>query len=102
VAATLNRLDLTAASEPLNQFLNQIFAFLPQLGAAAVLATAAWIVASLARTVVLRLSSQFQLDEKLLEEEGGDAAPGLVVSETLANVLYWLILLFFCRWSSMP
>jgi len=42
----------------------------------------------------LRLSSQFQLDEKLLEEKGSDATPGLMVSETLANVLYWLILLF--------
>ncbi|QEY31925.1 hypothetical protein EVJ50_06390 [Synechococcus sp. RSCCF101] len=95
VVAALNRLDLTAASEPLNAFLNQIFGFLPQLGAAAVLAAAGWIVASLARTVVLRVTRQFQLDDKLFESDAADATPGLVVSETLANVLYWLVLLFF-------
>jgi len=46
VVAALHRLELAAAPDPLNQFLNQIFAFLPQLGAAVILATAAWIVAS--------------------------------------------------------
>jgi hypothetical protein len=95
VVAALNRLDLTVASEPLNQFLNQIFAFLPQLGAAALLAAAGWLVATLARTVVLRFTARFELDRKLFEEDDPDATPGVVVSETLANVLYWLVLLFF-------
>ena len=42
VVAALNVLNLAAVSEPLNEFLNQIFAFLPKLGAAAVLAAVGW------------------------------------------------------------
>ena len=38
IVAALNVLNLTTVSEPLNQFLNQIFSFLPKLGAAALLA----------------------------------------------------------------
>jgi hypothetical protein len=105
IVAALNVLNLTTVSEPLNRFLNQIFSFLPQLGAAIFLAFLAWLLASLARTAVRGVTGRFALDERLLpagEAPGGagaETAPAAqaapVVGVTLANAVYWLILLFF-------
>ncbi len=95
VVAALNVLSLTTVSEPLNNFLNQIFAFLPQLGGALVIASIAWIVATLVRSVLLRTTKSLSLDEKLFGKDEPDAPAGVLVGETLANVFFWLILLFF-------
>ncbi|EDY37166.1 Conserved TM helix family [Cyanobium sp. PCC 7001] len=99
LVAALNALNLTTVSEPLNDFLSQIFSFLPQLGAAGLLAALGWMVASLARAVLLQTAQQLQLDERLFspeeEDDSDPTAPGLLSSQTLANLLYWLILLFF-------
>lgn len=109
IVAALDALNLTAVSEPLNGFLNQIFAFLPKLGAAAVLAGLAWIVASLAKATVVQLSRSFRLDERVGAQGGqptpavGQVPPGatpppsdqFLLSETLGNALYWFVFLFF-------
>ncbi|WP_216899930.1 mechanosensitive ion channel [Synechococcus sp. CCY 9618] len=95
VVAALNVLSLTTVSEPLNNFLNQIFAFLPQVGGALVIASIAWIVATVVRSVLLRTTRSLSLDEKLFGKDEPDAPAGVLVGETLANVFFWLILLFF-------
>lgn len=95
VVAALNALNLTTVSEPLNNFLNQIFAFLPKLGAAAILVGVAWVLATLVKAVVVRMARSFSLDEKV---SGSSVAPEgnqFLLSETLGNVLYWFIFLFF-------
>jgi hypothetical protein len=93
VVAALNVLDLATVSEPLNQFLNQIFAFLPRLGAAAVLSAVGWIVASLSRAAVRRSNQLMHFEERFIADDSGGW--NLLLSETLANLLYWLVLLFF-------
>lgn len=93
VVAALNVLNLATVSEPLNQFLNQIFAFLPKLGAAAVLAAVGWLVASLGRSAVRRSNKLLRFEERFIDAD--DSGQHLLVSETLANLLYWLVLLFF-------
>lgn len=96
IVAALNVLNLTTVSQPLNNFLNQIFAFLPKLGAAAILVGVAWIVATLARTLVVRTARSFSLDERLMQQP--DTTPTsspFLLSETLGNALYWFIFLFF-------
>lgn len=97
IVAALNVLNLTTVSQPLNNFLNQIFAFLPKLGAAAVLVGVAWVLATLAKTLVVRAAQSFRLDDRLMQQTGGDATPGgpFLLSETLGNALYWFIFLFF-------
>lgn len=96
VVAALNALGLNTVSQPLNNFLNQIFAFLPQLGAAALLAGLAWVVATLAKTIVVRTSESFSLDEKLSEPSDDPlAAPPFRLSDTLGNAVYWFVFLFF-------
>ena len=97
VVAALNVLNLTTVSEPLNQFLNQIFAFLPKLGAAALLAAVGWVVAILARTALLGATEHLNLDQRLFDadEPDGVGAPGQAVSRALGDVVFWLVLLFF-------
>lgn len=95
IVAALNVLQLTTVSEPLNQFLNQIFAFLPQLGAAAVLAAIAWLLATLARAALLRVAQSLSQDQNLLGQTDAPAAPVVQVGNALADVVYWLVLLFF-------
>ncbi len=96
VVAALNVLNLTAVSQPLNTFLNQIFAFLPQLGAAAILVGVAWVVATLAKAIVVRTSQSFGLDERL-SDPGNDplSPPPFQLSETLGSAVYWFVFLFF-------
>jgi len=95
LVAALNVLSLTTVSEPLNQFLNQIFAFLPKLAAAALLAILGWTLAFLARSAVLAASQRWSLDQRLLETEADGAPTGPVLSQTLGDVVFWLVLLFF-------
>jgi hypothetical protein len=96
VVAALNVLNLTTVSEPLNQFLNQIFAFLPKLGAAVLLAAVGWLVAILARSALLGATQRLNLEERLFEGDAEPgASPGQAVSGALGDVVFWLVLLFF-------
>jgi hypothetical protein len=96
VVAALNVLNLTTVSEPLNQFLNQIFAFLPKLGAALLLAAVGWLVAILARSALLGATQRLNLEERLFEGDAEPgASPGQAVSGALGDVVFWLVLLFF-------
>jgi hypothetical protein len=97
IVAFLNVLQLTTVAAPLNTFLNQIFAFLPKLGAAAILIAIAWILATLAKTVVIRTSRSFGLDDRIAEPVEVETLPEnrFLLSETLGNALYWFIFLFF-------
>lgn len=96
IVASLNALNLAGVSAPLNNFLDQIFLYLPRIGGAAVLLGVAWVTATLVRSLVINGLSRFNLDERLAQqarmESGG---PPIVLNETIGNVLYWFILLLF-------
>ena len=96
VVASLNALGLTTVTQPLNDFLRQIFAFLPQLGAAALLAGLAWVVATIAKTIVVRTSHSFGLDDKLADPGSDPLGTNTFrLSDTLGNAVYWFVFLFF-------
>ena len=98
VVAALNVLNLNTVSQPLNNFLNQIFAYLPRIGGAAIIAAIAWLVATIARLVAIRIAHSFALDEKLSQATDRPTAARsgqMQLSETLGDILYWFILLFF-------
>jgi hypothetical protein len=98
IVAALNVLNLTTVSQPLNSFLNQIFSFLPRLGSAALLVAAAWLLATISRLVIIRAARSLSLDEKVMGEPDPATEPDrnqFLLSETLGNVLYWFIFLFF-------
>jgi len=94
--AFLQTLQLEVVSEPLNDFLNQIFVYLPKLGGAAVLLAVAWVLATICKMVVTRGLEQFRLDDRLAEQTGQSREEGgFLLNETLGNALYWFIFLFF-------
>jgi len=125
LVAFLQALQLTAVSEPLNNFLQQVFAYLPRIAGAALLLGVAWLIATLSRTLLVRGLRAFSLDEKLNQAGRGNqpsppqtpptvqrmtlqqgdtvqqppppAAGGspFILSETLGNALYWFIFLLF-------
>jgi len=98
IVAALNVLNLTTVSQPLNSFLNQIFSFLPRLGSAALLVAAAWLLATISRLIVIRAARSLALDERVMGEPdptNPSDRSQFLLSETLGNVLYWFIFLFF-------
>ena len=96
LVAFLNQLNLTTVSQPLNTFLNQIANFLPKLAAALIWLGIAWVLATVAKMAVSRVMRTFSVDERLNQEVG--TAPTerpLLLSDTVANALYWFIFLLF-------
>ncbi|HEY9763230.1 MAG TPA: mechanosensitive ion channel [Trichocoleus sp.] len=97
IIACLNALNLAVVSQPLNNFLQQIFAYLPRIGGALLLLGLAWGIATLAKALITRGLASFNLDDRLAEQTGtppGQASP-FAVNETIANALYWFIFLLF-------
>jgi len=96
VVAFLEKLQLTAVSQPLNGFLEQVIGFLPKLAGAAILVGIAWAVASIAKAVVTRGLHAFGLDQRLNQQVGGTPQERpFLLSETIGSALYWFIFLLF-------
>lgn len=96
LVAFFNQLGLTAVSEPLNTFLNQITGFLPQLGGALLWLGIAWLVATAVKLAVTRLLGALRLDERLNQQVGNTTQAGqMQLTDTLASALYWFIFLLF-------
>lgn len=97
LVAFFNTLQLGTVSGPLNSFLDEVFAYLPKLGGALILLGIAWLLATICKMLLTRGLQQFRLDDRLNQQvatqEGRDAP--ILLSETLANALYWFIFLFF-------
>ena len=93
IVAFLNALDLEAVSAPLNSLLNQVTRFIPQIIGAGILLGVAWVLATLAKTIIVRGLGAFKIDEKL-EQATGDGTD-FSLGETLGNVLYWFVFLLF-------
>ncbi|MDH3589857.1 MAG: hypothetical protein OEQ74_10665, partial [Gammaproteobacteria bacterium] len=88
--AFFNVLDLEIVSSPLQALVTQIFEYGPSLIAGGVLGLVAWILASLAKTLVTSGLAATSLDEKVSQ-----AAEMKPISQNIGDVLYWLILLMF-------
>lgn len=88
--AFFNVLDLEIVSAPLQALVTRIFEYGPSLIAGVVLGLVAWVLASLARTLITSALAATTLDEKVSQ-----AAEMTPVSNNIGNVVYWLILLMF-------
>lgn len=94
--AFFDRLNLTAVSQPLNTFLNQITGFLPKLAAALIWLGIAWVLATVAKMALSRVMRTFSVDERLNQEVGtASSERPLLLSDTVANAVYWFIFLLF-------
>ncbi len=88
--AFFNVLNLHLVSGPLQSLVDQVFGYAPKLAAGGVLILIAWLLATMLRLLVSRALAATKLDEKLSTEAG--MRP---MSDSLGNVLYWLVILLF-------
>ena len=93
IVACLDTLNLEVVSAPLNSLLDQVTSFIPQIVGAGILLGIAWVIATLAKTLVTRGLGAFKIDEKL-EAATGDGTD-FSLGDTLGNVLYWFVFLLF-------
>lgn len=107
--ATLQALDLTMVTEPLNAFLNKIMEYLPRLIGAGVLGGIAWVLATVLKKGSHKGLEAMDLDNRLMsmsgeaktveiDEDGYEietAAPELGLAKTVSETLYWLVFLVF-------
>lgn len=75
--------------------LGDIFGAIPKVIGAAIVAGLAWLVACIAKTLVVKALGGFNLDDKLSAASGPEEENSFLVNETLGDIVYWLVLLFF-------
>jgi len=83
-------LRVDGVSGPLSTLATTVMEYLPRLLLAVLLAAIAWLVATVLRTVVGKALGATTLDERL--SQSAEVPP---LSQTMANVVYWLVLLLF-------
>ncbi|MDM7934830.1 MAG: mechanosensitive ion channel [Methanothrix sp.] len=94
LVAFFQALGLTLVAQPLNELLTVVFSYLPKLFAALVIAVIAWIVAVVARKVVSSVLLAAKVDESLGSQAGIEKKE-LPLSQTVAEIVYYLVLLLF-------
>ena len=88
-------LGLTLVTEPLNEFLNQVFTYLPQLVGAIVLLAVAWGLATVLRFIVRKALDLGKVDRRLRRQAGVDTDQEAPVATGLSEATFWLTLLLF-------
>lgn len=92
--AFFQALGLTIVTQPLDNLLSQVFGFIPRVFAALVLLVIAWVVASVLRALLSRALKMAKLDERITGEADLDV-DRVPISDTLGEVVYWLVFLLF-------
>ncbi len=85
-----NSLHLDQMSNPFNALLTTVLGYLPRFAAGVLLLLLAWIIASAVRMLVAKALGATDWDEKLSAQAGMQP-----MSESVGNVLFWLIVLLF-------
>ncbi|WP_019673979.1 mechanosensitive ion channel [Psychrobacter lutiphocae] len=89
ISGALSVLSLDAISTPFSNMISSVLTFIPTLAGAVVTGVIGWVVATVARSAINTALSKTTLDEKLSEEAGVQP-----MSSTIADMVYWVILLF--------
>lgn len=90
VVAVFDSLHLDRISNPFAQLVTQIVGYAPRLVAGTILVLLAWLVATLLQAIVNRALAATTLDDRLSKEAGMEP-----MGRTVANVLFWLVVLLF-------
>jgi hypothetical protein len=90
IVAVFDSLHLDRISNPFAQLVTQIIGYAPRLIGGTILVLLAWLIATLIQALVGRALSASTLGEKLSKEAGMEP-----MSKTVANVLFWLVILLF-------
>jgi hypothetical protein len=96
LVAFFQALGLTIASNPLGQFLTQVFGYATHLLGAIVLLIIAWILASALRFITVRALSARNIDDRIGGLFATRIEEGRIsLAQTFGEVVYWLVLLLF-------
>ena len=88
IAGALSQLNLNSISTPFANMVNQVLAFIPNLIGAIAVGIIGWVIATVARTGINAALAKTSMDERLSEKAG--VKP---MSSTIADMVYWFILL---------
>jgi hypothetical protein len=91
----LQVLNLTIVSQPLSLLLSQILGFIPGVLGALVLLFVAWLVATFLRMVVTRVLTASGLARRVSTDAQVKTPDRVALSQTLGNIVYWLVFLLF-------
>jgi hypothetical protein len=94
LVAFFQALGLTLVAQPLNELLTIVFSYLPKLFAALVIALIAWIVAVVLKKIVLQVLRAAKVDEGVSSKTGLEGK-GMPLSQSIAEIVYYLVLLLF-------
>ena len=88
ISGALSQLNLNSISAPFANMVNQVLTFIPNLIAAIAVGVIGWVIATVARTAINAALSKTSMDERLSAKAG--VKP---MSSTIADMVYWFILL---------
>ncbi len=88
-------LGLSIVTQPLNTLLNKVFSYMPSLLGGGLLIALAWILATVVRSLIVKLLSLTTLDEKMTQHMPGDDTAPIGLSKSIGDVSYWFIFLLF-------
>ena len=88
ISGALSQLNLNSISAPFANMVNQVLAFIPNLIGAIAVGVLGWVIATVARTAINAGLSKTNMDERLSAQAG--VKP---MSSTIADMVYWFILL---------
>lgn len=94
--AVIDRLNLVLVGQAINPLLTRITGeFIPGLLAAVVLLLIAWVLAVIAKAIVMRISRMVKLDERLTQHGALEEGEVVSISESLGVLFFWLVILLF-------
>lgn len=88
-------LRLTIITEPINRLLNKLFEFVPNILGAGALLLVAWLIAATSKFIISRVLSVTKLEDRLTSKAALKEGLQIPLTETLPNVVYWLVYLLF-------
>lgn len=88
ISMALDQLNLNSISTPFANMVGQVLSFIPNLIAAIAVGLIGWIIATVVRTVITAALAKTTMDERLSSQAG--IKP---MSSTIADIVYWFILL---------
>jgi small-conductance mechanosensitive channel len=88
ISGALSQLNLNSISAPFANMVNQVLTFIPNLIAAIAIGVIGWVIATVVRTAMNAALAKTSMDERLSAKAG--VKP---MSSTIADMVYWFILL---------
>lgn len=95
LVAFFQALQLTIITEPLNNLLDQVLSYLPQVLGAGALFLIAWLLATILRKLIVTGLGSLKVDERIGEKTGSEDTKSVPVSKSLGDIAYWLVFLIF-------